>query len=243
MKFLVLFLLVTVAIGGTAFCLDLVPVKKGDKYTVCRVNMDKDWLELFLRDDDGKPFKNFNAVDVWLKERDQKLLFAMNAGMYHSDYSAVGLFVREGTMIHPLNLDNGEGNFFLKPNGVFYVNESGAGVVEASRYSAVTGNVSLATQSGPMLVIDGKIHPAFRQDSTSRLIRNGVGVVSPKEVVFVISEKPVNFYEFAAYFRDVLHCKNALFLDGTVSSLYLPELKRNDRKIDLGPIIGVVSWQ
>jgi uncharacterized protein YigE (DUF2233 family) len=243
MKILVLFFVFFLVIGGTAFCLDLKPAKEGGKYTVIRVNMDKDWLALFLRDDEGKLFGNFDAVQAWLKARDQKLLFAMNAGMFHADYTAVGLFVREGTMIHPLNLDNGEGNFFLKPNGVFYVNESGAGVVEASRYSLVTGNVSLATQSGPMLVIDGKIHPAFRADSTSRLVRNGVGIVSSKEVVFVISEKPVNFYEFAAYFRDDLHCGNALFLDGTVSSLYSPELKRNDKKIDLGPIIGVVSGQ
>jgi uncharacterized protein YigE (DUF2233 family) len=99
----------------------------------------------------------------------------------------------------------------------------------------------LATQSGPLLVSAERIHPAFNPKSVSRLFRNGVGVISPHEVVFAISEGPVSFYEFATLFRDKLHCSDALFLDGTVSSLYAPPLGRNDRKIKLGPIIGVVQ--
>ncbi|HWW75743.1 MAG TPA: phosphodiester glycosidase family protein, partial [Pyrinomonadaceae bacterium] len=97
----------------------------------------------------------------------------------------------------------------------------------------------LATQSGPLLVRHGAIHPAFDAASTSRLLRNGVGV-SGDTVLFVISERPVNFYELAAYFRDELHCTDALYLDGVVSSLYSADLQRDDSKVDLGPIIGVV---
>ena len=112
---------------------------------------------------------------------------------------------------------------------------------QAARAAALAGKVELATQSGPLLVEAGRIHPVFKPGSTSLLFRNGVGVVEPHTVCFAISEEPVNFYEFATLFRDVLHCPDALFLDGTISSLHAPALKRSDKKIDLGPMIGIVG--
>ena len=87
----------------------------------------------------------------------------------------------------------------------------------------------------------GQIHPGFNANSISRLIRNGVGVKTSGEVVFALTEDPMNFHEFATLFRDVLNCPDALYLDGVISSLYAPSLKRNDKKADLGPIIGVVQ--
>lgn len=170
-----------------------------------------------------------------MEARGQKLVFAMNAGMYHGDFSAVGLFVSGGRELVPLNTDRGDGNFFLKPNGVFAITNTGARVLESSQYSSLREPVILATQSGPMLVIGGVIHPAFNPNSTSRLFRNGVGVLSPDLAIFVISEEPVNFHEFATLFREKLECPDALFLDGTISSLYAPELKRNDFRMELGP--------
>jgi uncharacterized protein YigE (DUF2233 family) len=138
-----------------------------------------------------------------------------------------------------VNVDKGEGNFFLKPNGVFLVTAGGAHVVESSQVGRIREKVDLATQSGPLLVLHGKLHPAFKPNSENRLFRNGVGVHSPRKVVFVNSEEPVNFDEFARLFRDQLDCPNALFLDGTVSSLHAQGLNRSDFRIDLGPIIGI----
>jgi uncharacterized protein YigE (DUF2233 family) len=214
---------------------------EGKSFTVVRVSLDKQHLQLFLNNDAGVPFKSFDAIQASIAKNQRWLVFAMNAGMYHANFSPVGLYVENGKQLFPLNLANDQGNFFMKPNGVFAITDSGARVVESSTYPTLGGKVALATQSGPMLVIDGKIHPVFRPDSNSRLVRNGVGVVSPKSVVFAISEEPVNFYEFAVFFRDCLHCKNALFLDGTVSSIYSEALKRNDKRIDLGPMIGITA--
>jgi len=211
----------------------------GKRFTVCRVNVGKEHLQLFHRDDTGQPFKRFDRLAPWLESRGQKLVFAMNAGMYHGDFSAVGLFVSGGQQVVPLNTANGVGNFFLKPNGVFVVTESGARVLESSEYPMLRERVVLATQSGPLLVRAGKLHPTFKPNSESRLFRNGVGVPSPDTALFVISEAPVSFYELAMLFRDKLHCPDALFLDGTVSSLHAPELKRSDSRMDLGPIIAV----
>jgi uncharacterized protein YigE (DUF2233 family) len=213
----------------------------GKRVTICRVNVRKESLQLFLYDQARLPFKSFEVIERSLKSRGQKLVFGMNGGMYHRDFSPVGLYISDGEELAPLNTNNGTGNFYLRPNGVFLVSDKGARVVESSEYPALNERVLLATQSGPLLVRNGRIHPAFNPASESRLIRNGVGVNSPDEAVFAISEAPVNFHEFATLFRDVLKCPDALYLDGVVSSLHAPERKRSDRKTELGPIIVVTK--
>jgi len=207
------------------------------------VNVRSERLQLFLRDAAGQPFKSFEAIDGTLQTRSQKLIFAMNAGMFHRDLSPVGLFVAEGKQLAPLNTTNGYGNFYLKPNGVFLLSNSGARIVESSEYPGVSERVILATQSGPLLVRNGKIHSAFNAKSESRLTRNGVGVPSPDVAIFAISEAPVNFHEFATLFRDVLKCPDALFLDGVICSLHSTQLQRSDKKTDLGPIIGIAGTE
>jgi uncharacterized protein YigE (DUF2233 family) len=210
------------------------------RYTTNRVDVRTQRLELFLRDDEGHPFRRFDRLNAWLASRNKRLRFAINAGMFQPDLSPVGLLVQDGQEVSPLNLSDGSGNFFLKPNGVFFVSESGARIVESSEYPSLAQGVRLATQSGPLLVRNGALHPAIKAASSSRLLRNGVGV-SGDTVLFVISEQPVSFYELAVYFRDELHCPDALYLDGVVSSLYSTDLERNDSTVDLGPILGVVQ--
>lgn len=216
-------------------------VVAGKRLTVCRIDLTKEPLQLFLKDDSGRMIHRFDRLSEILKAKGKKLVFAMNAGMFHPGHEPVGLFVSEGRQWTPLNTANDEGNFFLKPNGVFLIGESGAQVVETSEYPKIRGQVQLATQSGPMLVHRGQIHPAFRADSTSRLHRNGVGALSPTVVVFVNAEDPVNFHEFASFFRDSLKCQNALFLDGTLNSLHAEKLGRSDFRMNLGPIIGIAE--
>jgi Predicted periplasmic protein len=210
-----------------------------DRFTTIPVNVREENVELFLRDESGRPFHRFDRLAGWLKARDRELVLAMNAGMFHADFSPVGLLVTDARQIAPLNLAAGVGNFFLRPNGVFLVTRSGPRIVESSEYPGASKGVRLATQSGPLLVRHGAIHPAFSPTSKSRLIRNGVGVRGG-EAVFVISEQPVTFYELAIYFRDELRCPDALYLDGVVSSLHSAKLRRSDSKVDLGPIIAVV---
>jgi uncharacterized protein YigE (DUF2233 family) len=210
-----------------------------ERFTIIRVNVPEEHVELFLGDESGKPFNRFDRLASWLKARDKQLRFAMNAGMYHSDFSPVGLLVMDGRQVAPLNLGTGFGNFYLRPNGVFLVSRAGPRIVESSEYPRLSQGVRLATQSGPLLVRRGIINPAFNPSSKSRLIRNGVGVQG-EQAIFAISEQPVTFYELAIFFRDELRCPDALYLDGTVSSLHSTELQRSDFKVDLGPIIGVV---
>ena len=214
---------------------------EGRQFTVCTVDLEAYEIELYWRNENKEPFGSFTALDEWLAGRGRKLLFAMNAGMYMEDLTPVGLYVQDGQELRALNLREGKSNFCLKPNGVFAITEDGAVVVQSSRYREIEEVTKLATQSGPMLVIDGELHPKFSATSQSRLFRNGVGVVSPEKVVFAISEGPVNFHEFAVFFRDGLGCQNALYLDGTISSLYSERLGRCDCMVGLGPILAVTG--
>jgi uncharacterized protein YigE (DUF2233 family) len=211
-----------------------------DQFTVVPVDTRKEHLELFLRDESGKPFRRFDELNAWLISQNKRLRFAMNAGMFESDLSPVGLFVTHGKEIKPLNLAQGRGNFFMKPNGVFLIAGDRPKIVRSSTYSRFAASVELATQSGPLLLERGVISPAFSVTSQSKFIRNGVGVRGG-EVFFVISNVPVTFYEFATYFKDQLHCPDALYFDGSVSGLFYPKMGRNDATVDLGPIIAIVE--
>lgn len=148
------------------------------------------------------------------------LLAATNGGLFHSPDRAVGWTVVAGAELRPIERGEGAGNFFLKPNGAFWVDAAGPHVARTERI-APSGAVSLATQSGPLLVEGGVLHPAFRAASDSRKPRNGVGVVDAGSVVLAACDD-VNFHGFATLFRDVLHAPDALFLDGTISTLFGP---------------------
>ncbi|MDR3415213.1 MAG: phosphodiester glycosidase family protein [Nevskia sp.] len=225
-----------------AAAVDCYRMGQGDvRASVCRVDLRRDRLQLFLRDDRGRILGGFAELEQWLGSQGRTLQFAMNAGMYRPDYTPSGLFVADGVQQRPLVTAAGHGNFFLKPNGVFLLTASGARIVETSEYPQLRERVLLATQSGPLLLHAGRIHPAFRENSDSRLIRNGVGVPAQDQALFVISDTPVNFHQFATLFRDGLHCPDALYLDGSVSSLYAPQLGRSDRLVPLGPLIGVAA--
>ena len=215
----------------------------GHAYTICTVDTAKDHLGLFWKDSDGKPFGTFDQLATSLAQTRRTLVFAMNAGMFQTDLSPVGLYVEGGAQRHAANTREGPGNFHLKPNGVFYVGQQGAGIKETQRFLDAHLHPDFATQSGPMLVIDGAIHPKIQADGTSLKIRNGVGVRDGHLVFFAISRDPVSFYAFASLFRDTLGCRDALFLDGTISSLYAPSLGRRIQWLPVGPILGVTEPQ
>ena len=214
---------------------------EGDDYSVCRIDLRETRLELFNLDGQGEPLGSFEVLAESLSAERKELEFAMNAGMFDEALKPIGLYVEDGTESKKLNRRDGYGNFHVKPNGVFYIKGDRVGVAATEAYVKLNETPDFATQSGPMLVIDGKIHPKFSETGMSHKMRNGVGMLDAHTAIFVISENPVNFYDFAVLFRDGLKCANALFFDGTVSSLYSPELGRNDGFAPLGPMVGAVK--
>lgn len=208
------------------------------RFTVCEVAPDAR-VELFLRDEAGDILGAFSSV----KSRvDGTVVMAMNAGMYHDDRRPVGLYIEDGIQEAPIVTRAGPGNFGLLPNGVFCLRADRSDVIESRAFAANPPACTDATQSGPMLVIDGALHPRFLPGSTSRNIRNGVGTSADgQRVVFAISDDAVTFHEFGTLFRDTLDLPNALYFDGRISRLYAPAVGRNDFGLPLGPIVAVIA--
>jgi uncharacterized protein YigE (DUF2233 family) len=214
----------------------------GNSYTICEVAPARETLRLFRAADDGTPIGQFQRLEALVSRRGQRLAFAMNAGMYHEDRSPVGHYIEDGREEMRVIAAPGPGNFGLLPNGVLCITDTRARVIETRDYLAEKPDCRHATQSGPMLVIDGELHPRFLPDSTSRYIRNGVGTTADgRRAVFAISQDTVTFHEFGRLFRDALRLPDALFLDGNVSRLYAPRLGRADIGRRMGPIVAVTE--
>lgn len=197
-------------------------------------------LRLFLKDPkNARYYQKFAHIQKMLPTCEQ-LSFAMNAGMYHPDFQPVGLYVEEGKEIVELNEAQGFGNFFMQPNGVLAWNDKYAVIKTTTDYKSMRFKPRFATQSGPMLVYKGQVNSQFVADSNSLKIRNGVGVRN-NQLYFVISQQRVNFYQFAQFFKQNLKIDNALYLDGSISSLYSSQTKRHDKTFNLGPIVGEIA--
>ena len=215
---------------------------EGSSFTVCPYDASREELRLAWRDRDGVALRGFDSFARALGSYDSRVRFAMNAGMFDEQGAPIGLYVERGKQLKPLNLRAGPGNFHMQPNGVFAVDRKGrVSVTPSAEFKAKVRKPYWATQSGPMLLIDGELHPRFDQDGESRLVRNGVGVKDPHTAYFVISEDGVSFGRFARFFRDSLGCRNALFLDGSVSSLWDPASGRKDPSTHLGPLVVVLG--
>ncbi|MGS1126430.1 phosphodiester glycosidase family protein [Rhodanobacter sp. UC4437_H4] len=198
----------------------------GQQYRVVHINLKREQLGLHWRNpQDGQPFGSVESLRQWGEAHGQRLLFAANAGIYDHKFAPLGLYVEDGKTLVPLNLVHGNpasGNFSLLPNGVFAIYPDGHAAVRTSEaFKADDKAVQAATQSGPMLLIDGKLNEQFIDDSASLKWRSGVCAPSPHEVVFAVSEAPVNFHTFGRLFRDKLHCRDALYLDGSISQIYV----------------------
>jgi uncharacterized protein YigE (DUF2233 family) len=209
-------------------------------YTICEVDLRQQTIKLYWKRPDGTPYAYLSALPRALQGEAGRLLFATNAGMFDPALKPVGLYVEQGRELVHANIRSGYGNFHMKPNGIFYISVDRAAVVETRAFLKQRPAAELATQSGPMLVINGRLHPRFDRRSTSLKARNGVGVRADGKVMFAISQGEVSFDAFAHLFRDRLDCPNALFLDGgSASSLYAPLLNRHGNILSLGPMLAV----
>jgi uncharacterized protein YigE (DUF2233 family) len=205
------------------------------RFTVC--DPGKGRIELVAAARNEEPTRQLADLELKLGNRAASVAFAMNGGMYDEDGRPIGLAIVEARQVHAINTRKGGGNFHLMPNGVFQVRRDGTAEIVTGDKWQPSPDIRLATQSGPMLVIDGKLHPRFSPDGSSRYIRNGVGIAPDKRSIFVISDDPVSLGKFARFFRDRLKCRNALFLDGAVSALWDPAAGRRDITKPLGPIL------
>jgi uncharacterized protein YigE (DUF2233 family) len=211
---------------------------EGTRFTVCRADPQKHDLLLVDQGADGRPMRDFTGLEPRLGERYPRIAFAMNAGMFDAVGLPIGYYVEDGAEQKPLNRRPGPGNFHLQPNGVFWGDAKGWHVATTDDFAAnKPDHVRFATQSGPMLLIGGQLHPKLAENGTSLTVRNAVGVGMNGSAWFAISKEPVSFGRFARLFRDKLAAPDALYLDGAVSRLWDPVSGRLDGGAPIGPIV------
>lgn len=197
-------------------------------------------IQLFYRDERGRRFGSLGRLRAWLAPRPDSLVLALNGGMYAPGGRPQGLFIENQKLVAPLDTGRGAGNFYLQPNGVFYLTTSRrAGICATAEFRTKKG-VAYATQSGPLLLFGGTPNPLFTPRSANVVVRNGVGLRPDGRVVFGLSRGPVNFYDFAVFFQRQ-GCREALYLDGFVSRLYCPALGWRQTDGDFGVIIGITT--
>jgi uncharacterized protein YigE (DUF2233 family) len=213
---------------------------EGSAFTICRYDRHRDEIAFFLDGRAGR-LRSLAALETELGPRADRLRFAMNAGMYDEAGGPIGLYVAQGRQRRAINRRPGAGNFHMLPNGVFTVAADGrVAILPAARYDPAS-RPRWATQSGPMLVIDGALHPAIQPNGPSLHVRNGVCVVDDNIAWFAISGEPVSFGRLARLLRDELGCRNALYFDGSVSSLWDRPAGRRDGYSELGPLVAVFA--
>ncbi len=235
-KYLLFFILLVITSG---FILYINQVKE----EVCvwkEVDLKKEQLDFYWKDSNNKEFKSIGNLKNWLEKKNEKITFITNGGMYKKDNSPQGLYVENFIIKSALDTLNENGNFYLKPNGIFSVNsDKTASICTTSNYKANPA-IEYATQSGPLLVINNELHTAFNKESKNLNIRNGVGILKNGKILFAMSKEPINFYDFAAFFKEK-GCKNALYFDGFVSRTYFPEKKYYQIDGDFGVLIAITN--
>lgn len=210
------------------------------RLTLCTADPEQHRIHTALGPAEGKPYRDLASYAAHRPSNVEPVVFAVNGGMFDDDGKPIGYYVQDGERLKTLNRARGPGNFHMLPNGVFYGSQ-GKWEIRTSEdfYDKVTTRPDFGTQSGPMLVIAGELHPEIAPDGESLRIRNAVGVDSAGRALFVISEEPLSFGKLARFYRDVLKVSDALYLDGTVSSLWAPASDRLDASYPIGPLIVV----
>lgn len=200
------------------------------------VDPGKQTIGFFWKDGNGKQVENFQNLKQFLEKENRELVFAMNGGMFNADLSPQGLYIENGKLLSGIDtVQNAYGNFYLQPNGIFYLTDERKPVVCKTADFVFSEQVQYATQSGPMLVIDGFIHPKFVEGSANLNVRNGVGILPDGRVLFAMSKNKINLYDFARFFKEK-GCSNALYLDGAISKTYLPSANQ----VQLDGLFGVI---
>lgn len=226
-----------------SFCLILScndKLKKEDDFVIFKVNPKVDHISFYWKNDDGQILKSIDNLKKKVERDKKNLKFAMNGGMFEKNNFPKGLYIENCEILNKIDTQSGEGNFYLNSNGIFYLTKNNdAELIETKKFKN-NSNIKYATQSGPTLLISGEINPIFKSDSKNHNIRNGVGILEDGNVVFIMSKKEINFYNFASLFKE-LGCTKALYLDGFVSKTYYPEGNWIQKDGDFGVMIGITE--
>ncbi|WP_336689070.1 MULTISPECIES: phosphodiester glycosidase family protein [unclassified Chryseobacterium] len=215
-------------------------IKQEDDFVIFKVNPKIQNVAFYWKDDNGTILKSIAHLKNKTEQENKELIFAMNGGMFEPNNFPKGLYIENFKILNKTDTLSCKGNFYLHPNGIFYLTKNNDAEIVETKAFRNNSEIKYATQSGPILLIDGKINPIFKKDSKNLNIRNGVGILKDGNIVFIMSKKEVNFYNFASVFKES-GCVKALYLDGFVSRTYCPEQKWTQEDGNFGVMIGVTT--
>jgi len=215
-------------------------VKNENDFVIFETNPKMGNVSFYWKDDDGVILKSIDHLKNKVERDGKRLKFAVNGGMFEMNNFPKGLYIENFKILNPIDTLSGKGNFYLHPNGVFYLTKNNDAKLIDTKAFKYDSDIKYATQSGPMLLVNEKINPVFKADSPNIHIRNGVGILKNGNIVFIMSKRKVNFYNFASVFKE-LGCIKALYLDGFVSRTYYPEKKWIQKDGNFGVMIGVTE--
>ena len=177
-------------------------------FTVYKPDLNKEIIKMYWKDENNKAY---SELSKFIQENTgDKINFATNGGIYSEEYEPNGLYIENHKIISKINLADGEGNFYMQPNGVFYIQNNQPKISESKAFE-YNENISYATQSGPLLIENGVINKKIGKNSESFKIRSAVGIDRENKVFFLMSSEKINFYDFSKYALDKLNCKDLLF--------------------------------
>lgn len=182
------------------------------------VNPQRERIVMYWQKADSEAWGSLRSLLADINQNG-RVQMAMNGGIYDKAYAPLGLYIEKGIQLTPLNRASGGGNFFIRPGGVFYLKGQSAGIVSIDKFKPSPA-IQYAVQSGPMLIENGKINWRLKPSASSRKLRNGVGITREGKVVFMLSARETNFYDFACYAQSKLNVRQMLYLDGTISKMY-----------------------
>ena len=156
------------------------------------VNPQTERVKMYWQKANGEAWGTLHALLADINSQGQ-VQMAMNGGIYDESYAPLGLYIENGQQKVALNLASGEGDFFIRPGGVFYVAGDKVGIVRLDAFKT-SKEIQFAVQSGPLLM---------------------------ENAVFLLSQQATNFYDFACYAKAKLNVEQLLYLDGTISHMYM----------------------
>jgi uncharacterized protein YigE (DUF2233 family) len=161
-------------------------------------------IRMYWKDNKDVPYRTFERL---LKTK-KNIEFITGVGKFRGAFSSIGLYIENGHLLHPIKrVQNSKVNREIQPSGVFQINSDGASIAPLQTKRAYK-NAIWAIQSGPMLLIDGRINAAL--PNRTKALRNGVGIKKDGKVLFACMEASMR--EFAKHFQQK-GCLNALILE------------------------------
>lgn len=174
---------------------------------VFRINLKNNELDLVMA---KKLSRSYASVKDFAEH--SGALIALNGGFFDQNHNPLGLRISHQSQHNPLKN--------ISWWGIFYIKDQKPHITTVRQFKS-DNTIDFALQSGPRLLVKGKIPPL----KAGLAERSALGIDQQGRVVIVVTEHfPMTTTALAELMRSKLHCNDALNLDGGSSSQLLANI-------------------